>query len=95
MDAINTADVEYARLLRDNPLLPDLWRLRARAALQYQRNNDAVELLKEGLKHLPEHAALMADLANLYLLLRDTVSARPVLESLLRSKGKHPECILN
>ncbi|MGA9851780.1 MAG: tetratricopeptide repeat protein [Gammaproteobacteria bacterium] len=95
MDSINATDAEYARLLKDNPLLPDLWRLRARTALQYQRNNDAIELLKEGLGHLPEHVALMTDLAHLYLLTKDPISARPIVETLLKSEENKPEYILN
>lgn len=94
MNAINATDAEYARLLADNPLLPDVWQLRARLALQDQRNTDAIELLKEGLKHLPGHTALMTDLGDLYLLLRDPISARPILETLLKSKDGHPEYTL-
>lgn len=95
MDSINATDAEYARLLKNDPLLPDLWRLRARIALQYQRNNDAIELLKQGLGYLPENAALMADLANLYLLTKDPISARPIVENLLKSEDNKSDYILN
>ncbi len=95
MGLIDTTDAEYARRLADNPLQPDVWRLRTRIALQNRRNNDAIELLKEGLSHLPLHRAMMADLVDIYLLLRDPVSARPILEELLKSPDKHPEFISN
>jgi len=90
MQSIDATDAEYARQLKENPLLPDLWRLRAHIALQNQRNNDAIELLKAGLSKLPADRNLTADLADIYIRLRDSISARPLLESLLKAQGKDP-----
>ena len=95
MQAIDATDAEYARLLEANPQQPNAWRMRARIALQNQRNSDAIELLKQGLKHLPSHVTLMGDLANVYLLLRDSVSARPLLEALGNFPDEYPEFTAN
>ncbi len=95
MDPINITDAEYLRLLEMNPLQPDVWRMRARIALQNQRSSDAIELLKQGLKHLPSRTSLMGDLANIYLLLRDPVSARPLLEALRNAPDEYPEFTAN
>lgn len=93
MQPIDATDAEYARQLKENPLLSDLWRMRARIALQNRRTNDAVELLKTGLNYLPADKALIADLADIYLRLRDSISARPLLDGLLKAQGKRPELI--
>mgnify|MGYP004702271055 CR=1 FL=1 len=92
---MNTTDAEYLRLLEMNPLQPDVWRMRARIALQDQRSSDAIELLQQGLKHLPSHTSLMGDLVNIYLLLRDPVSARPLLEALRNAPDEYPEFTAN
>lgn len=95
MQPIDASDEQYARLLEADPRQPDAWRMRARIALQNQRNNDAIELLKQGLKWLPAHVALMSDLANIYLLLRDPVGARPLLEALCNLPEEYPEFTVN
>jgi len=95
MQPSEATDAQYARLLEVDPQQPDAWRMRARIALQDQRNNDAIELLKQGLKHLPAHVAIMGDLVNIYLLLRDPVSARPLLEALRNSPDEYPEYTAN
>lgn len=95
MQPIDASDEQYARLLEADPRQPDAWRMRARIALQNQRNNDAIELLKQGLKWLPAHVALMSDLANIYLLLRDPVGTRPLLEALCNLPEEYPEFTVN
>lgn len=95
MQPIDATDEQYARRLAADPRQPDAWRMRARIALQNQRSNDAIELLKLGLKHLPAHVALMSDLANIYLLLRDPVGARPLLEALGNLPEEYPEFTVN
>lgn len=90
---LDTADAEYARSLKNDPSLIDAWRMRSRIALERQRIEDAVKLLKEGLDLNPGQPVLMADLVNLYLLSRDSVSARPWVEQLMRADGEKPENI--
>lgn len=89
MQPINATDAEYAQQLEKNPQLTDAWRMRARIALQNQRNNDAIEILKKGLNHLPTDKTLMTDLVDIYLLQRDSISARPLLEALQKTKDKN------
>ncbi len=90
MQPINATDAEYAQQLERNPRLTQAWRMRARIALQDRRNQDAIELLKAGLNQLPADKTLMADLADIYLLLRDSISARPLLEVLQKAQDKDP-----
>ncbi|MGA9854406.1 MAG: tetratricopeptide repeat protein [Gammaproteobacteria bacterium] len=88
-------DALYARLLRNNPLLPELWQLRARIALRDHRYIDAIELLEQGIKYLPENIDLVFDLANAHILLKDTTSARPHLEKLLARNDTRSEYLLS
>jgi len=90
MQPIDASDAEYAQQLEKNPQLTEAWRMRARIALQYQRTDAAIELLKEGLKHLPSDRSLMTDLADIYLRLRDSISSRPLIEILQKSKPDDP-----
>lgn len=88
-------DDEYSRELRDAPPSPQLWRLRAREALKQQRTGDAIEILQQGLRRFPAEPDLMGDLANMHLLMRDSISARPLVEILLKANGRPPESVLN
>ena len=90
---LDTADAEYARSLKNDPSLIDAWRMRSRIALERQRNADAVKLLTQGLEYNPGQPVLIADLVNLYLLSRDSASARPWVEQLMRADGEKPENI--
>ena len=67
--------------------------MRSRIALERERNEEAIKLLAQGLEYNPGQPVLMADLANLHLLSRDSVSARPWVEQLMRADGERPENI--
>ena len=88
---LDKADAEYARSLKNDPSLVDAWRMRARIAMERQRNTDAAKLLMQGIEYNPEDLVLVGDLANLHLLNRDATAARPLVERLLRSDGEKPE----
>lgn len=87
---LDKADAEYARSLKNDPSQVDAWRMRSRIALERQRKEDAVKFLQQGMQHNPEQTVLAADLANLHLLHRDTVAARPLVEQLLRAEPENP-----
>ena len=87
---LDKADAEYARSLKNDPSQVDAWRMRSRIALERQRKEDAVKFLQQGMQHNPEQTVLAADLANLHLLNRDTVAARPLVEQLLRAEPENP-----
>ncbi|HKU17775.1 MAG TPA: tetratricopeptide repeat protein [Candidatus Saccharimonadales bacterium] len=93
MKPSDIVESEYARLFRDKPDSPDFWRLRARKALQYQQKDAAIAALKTGIRHFPEDLTLIGDLANIYLLMRDVASARPLLEGLLRVGERRVEYV--
>ena len=88
---LDTADAEYTRSLKNDPSLVDAWRMRSRIALERQRNEDAVKLLKQGLEYNPGELVLTGDLVNLYLLNRDSASARPWVEQLMQADAEKPE----
>lgn len=90
---LDSADAEYARSLKNDPSLVDAWRMRSRIALERQRNDDAVKLLKQGIELNPEQIVLVADLVNIYLLRRDTAAGRPLVERLLRADAERAEYI--
>ena len=92
---LDTADAEYTRSLKNDPSLVDAWRMRSRIALERQRNEDAVKLLKQGLEYNPGELVLIVDLANLNLLSRDAVSARPWVEQLMRADAERPEHVFS
>jgi len=88
---LDQADAEYARSLKNDPSLVDAWRMRSRIALERQHKEEAVKFLRQGIEHNPEQTVLVSDLANLHLLDRDTVAARPLVEELLRVDGANPD----
>ena len=88
---LDQADAEYARSLKNDPSLVDAWRMRSRIALERRRKDEAVRFLEQGIGHNPGQTVLVADLANLHLLHRDSVAARPLVEQLLRAEPERPE----
>ena len=92
---LDSADADYARALKNDPSLVDAWRMRSRIALERQRREDAISFLKQGMEHNPEQTVLVADLANLYLLSRDSAAARPLVEQLLRAERERPEYLFS
>lgn len=92
---LDTADAEYTRSLKNDPSLIDAWRMRSRIAMERQRNEDAEKLLKQGLEYNPGELVLTADLANLCLLRRDAVSARPWVEQLMGADAEKPEHVFS
>ncbi len=84
-------DAEYARLLQRDPSRVDVWRMRSRIALQRRQNAQAATLLEDALRNNPGHQELLQDLASLYLLERDPIAGRPVVEQLIRAGAGSPE----
>lgn len=88
---LDKADAEYARSLKNDPSQVDAWRMRARIAMERQRNADAAKLLAQGIGYNPEDLVLVSDLANLHLLNRDATAARPLVDKLLHAEPERPE----
>jgi arylsulfatase A-like enzyme/Tfp pilus assembly protein PilF len=64
------------RLLKDNPLLTDIWDLKSKILFQMKRPDLAIEAAKEGLRHVPTSVALLYDVANLAMSMGDLDTAK-------------------